>query len=1651
MPAIPSTSPGRQQPTTPGRGTRGVTADRSATPRTPGRTLQGPARSAVQSPPPQDAGGQRYTPPNLTPASSRTRRPGYGDSPFAAPYAAHPAANAAAGDGASRGGRLLSTLSSVRPAGVSGRFQEPGDDWLSNYERSSMGLLHELERVLGGFSQVAGLVPAPTEAGAPPRQLPTAPESTSSATLTAARAAQRSPASPAGPTGNSAGAAVGQNPAWGAAATPSRRTAWTEGSPSSSPSHRPSAPQALPPAVGLAYTYLRRGASATAGGAAANAATPFALTSPSQASDGNQSGPIHAKRSRQDFSGGAAQRPAVAGAPALMSVAPQPSVASGGSAGQAAPAALTSGTIAELWSVLQACSSTTTRLMADLAAARREVEIANERAEEADGLTRVFQQQLIERQKGVATWQAALAEMEEKEAAARQQLAEVQARCSEQALRAQQAEHVAATVQLRLERLMAQKGGPGAGAGQAEAEQAAGSRRTSSAVGQPNPQLQQQLEHLQADLAAAKTRATRAELELAVARNKALIAQQELSAEEERARRAAAAAAAARMELGRTRSALDMMGRDHDRLQNQLEEVRSKIGDVAQRPRGSSRPDLLAPADQGSPPPPHDTGAARAEGSSRLPSSKSEAGASAAAGRVMHAATPSVANERQPKHRLPHLSARGTAVEGATDDSGTSASASDEGADQSLAGAANTDGDDDDDAAASPRQDGALLATRRRGGGSLLLVPPGEMPAETSASVRYGHRMVMRRQSRSQDLGSVLESPRGGGGGGGERGGWASPVDSMGRKRSPRAMSGSHDGVVRRLDLDVADCGSTAEDDGLDDADGGGGAAAAPPRTGSGRRSGRNRDGYSSSREGAGAGASASRSGSGGALLGSGMVTEEMLPLSRTPSSGTRRRLSSLRTSQASSSREAPLPTRNLPHHPPSPSEGAAAAAAAAAAQKAGPAATAPGREPQVAAPSAAAASRPASGSSRAGVQPEPQSPQQQSSRRDSLSVSLADLRRQMAAAAGAVSAAPTRQRTTSLGPASQAQAGHASPAASPSAAVASRSPLPQPPRRQSPAPAQPPRPHLPTHHSQPTPASARASPAATTPSSAAAGGGSLRQVRSALPELLPPPPLEESCSPPERPLHAADVGAASRSPLAPAPSSAPQPSLRAVAATAAAMAQGPALTAAAHGGGGAALPPSVAYRPKTAVAAVPSRRGARADISPPQGFHTSHLNDLYESTQSLRFSVAPPPEAAAAPLARGLLEPAQQPRWPPPGPLRWQGQAAAAGPPPPAAAAALAAAAASGRQGGVAAGAAADEPPGGSHLAFTPRSRMLSPSQLDSHLVSPSVTNSMAAVASIDGHLPAAVFGGAARPWQQPQQEQRRQLAPSPLRGASAAAATLGFVPAGPAGHLPAAAAVRAQSVGAPPAAASPSGSVVAAAAGGLRAVGTAAGPGPRTPGVAAAAGAPGVEASPQPRRPWWCRWLPPRRRRAEARGGGTGADSPQHQPASGSATAADSPDRRSPAGGSVSRARSGCSSEPRAVLSPLASANEPANRPVGRASPASAVDGPAASAGKHRAAGAADGGASAGTSPRGRGSSGGGGGGGGGHVLRSALLHLGMWSGGMAVGVLLVLGVAGVVEGTLGLGAGAGPLPAAAAAAGGGDLCGCPAPDPRKQRAGK
>lgn len=170
------------------------------------------------------------------------------------------------------------------------------------------------------------------------------------------------------------------------------------------------------------------------------------------------------------------------------------------------------------------------------------------RADEADSLARVYQQQLLSRQQAVTAWQDALVEMEERyapragtafrggglagllfflfqplgfflrlfschshplscthlvaihappvsslpfpqaplgssfgrfllhsleapslwrrETSAQEQLQELQTRCREQAQRAQQAEHVAATAQLRLERLMAaQAEVPGAATG----------------------------------------------------------------------------------------------------------------------------------------------------------------------------------------------------------------------------------------------------------------------------------------------------------------------------------------------------------------------------------------------------------------------------------------------------------------------------------------------------------------------------------------------------------------------------------------------------------------------------------------------------------------------------------------------------------------------------------------------------------------------------------------------------------------------------------------------------------------------------------------------------------------------------------------------------------------------------------------------------------------------------------------------------------------------------------------------------------------------------------------------------------------------------------------------------------------------------------
>ncbi|PNW86863.1 hypothetical protein CHLRE_02g098900v5 [Chlamydomonas reinhardtii] len=275
----------------------------------------------------------------------------------------------------------------------------------------------------------------------------------------------------------------------------------------------------------------------------------------------------------------------------------------------AAPVSLPPGAVGELWSVLQASKQNAARLAADLKAAQQEAEEAKERQQEADDLARMFQSQLLTRQQQLSSWTTAMVEMQEREASAKELLRTAQDRCTQLAQQAKQAQHVAVTAQLRLERILADQqkqqkemqslreaathaasihGSPASTwprpsarsrpsqTGCEQETDAAGSS-AGGASSSATHQAALDLRSLRADMAAAQSRATRAELELAVARNRAIMAQQELAEEEERARRAATATGAAQEELERTRAALELMGRDHDRLRAQLEEMRQQL------------------------------------------------------------------------------------------------------------------------------------------------------------------------------------------------------------------------------------------------------------------------------------------------------------------------------------------------------------------------------------------------------------------------------------------------------------------------------------------------------------------------------------------------------------------------------------------------------------------------------------------------------------------------------------------------------------------------------------------------------------------------------------------------------------------------------------------------------------------------------------------------------------------------------------------------------------------------------------------------------------------------------------------------------------------------------------------------------------------
>ncbi|EFJ48409.1 hypothetical protein VOLCADRAFT_91066 [Volvox carteri f. nagariensis] len=1562
------------------------------------------------------------------------RRLTYGDNPYTALRAAYTATKPAVPGIGSASSGVPPDAAWPASAGLSGRFQDPGDDWVSSYEFSSGDVIRELQRVLAGLSRLSGLAPAPMEARAPPRQLPTTqdlptassrPSATHAQPLSTGHSVADQPSHRFDGSSSNMADAARQEHAQVAAhrgsgtddraakdvLVPYPRHAWAERD--SALSQTPSPPPAAAPAPGPAavlgspsegqlWTALSAllttglpaadplgpapivqmdatgttntdpaanaaAAAATAGVSEPRPVLPLAYQAPHQDStrpgqqaaagavaEGLSGSPADAPAA-QPTPGGSVQVASEAAVQPADAAAPDRSLGAASSVAPAGlPAGLPSNVLTELFSVVQACNQTTSRLLADLAAARKEAEVAKERAEEADSLARAFQQQLILRQRSVAAWQTALVEMEEREALARKQLQELQERCAEQEKRAEQAEHVAATAQLRLERLIATQR-----AGQSEVDTSTGSSSPPEQVG-----------NLRADLAAAKTWATRVELELAMARNKALIAQQELSAEEERARRAAAAAAVARQELGRTRAALEIMSVDHDRLQTQLVDLRGKIGDAAEGwLSSSSRADLFGPNDKrqqtqqrppssqpaGSVPSPltqHASSNPR-EGAQGLAPSYSitastaagAAGAGAGAGadspnmdspnpggltRDMHTASPGEGGAGEGgklSHRPSLISTRSSAAR-----SGSSGKNSSGGGSRSSS-------------PSRPRNRSGSSAQRRRGG-SLLLVPPCEMPADTCASVRYGQCMALRRQSRSQDTG-LLESPSGGDD---EPDGLMVGRGASGRTRSPRAMSGSHDGVVRRQHTV-----------GIDDGDGAARAAAPPSVKATGV--GCNDDG-DVDREGAGGAAGLRNAGS---MHRGGGVTEEMLPLNRTPSSGVRRRLPTLQTSQGSQGRDVQLSLA-------------------------------------------------------------PPQQQHNRSREGSVNLSLSDLRRQMAAAtaaaAAAAGAAPdapqtaqrqqtaadgltgrttmTKATTIAVAPAAAAKAHTGAPAAAAAAVVgkdrSSSSQMPKQLEQQREQ--QQPTPQLRAHQSQATCGSPTASTTTTLSSSEAS------KARSALPDLRPPP-LEQSNSPPDYPRHIINAASArgassSHGSAAPTPGAAPQMGLREAVVAAAGV---PTL-----------LLTNPSYRPQAGTVATmtqPSRLGrtATVDTRPPQGYNTSHINDLYESMQSrgswglpadahglvshARSSFLPPPPQPQQALRGGAREQhgTLGARWQtgadssamttdplPHAPIAYKTAAAHAGMPP-------------------------------RELAFTSRTRMLFPGQLDSYLVSPSVTSSMAAEASFEGSLPAA---STAQPWQQQQQPTPAQQQLLRAAGTSKAAAESHSREEARAPGVPEAPREsptgRHRSVGLESRRHLLGGVALWDADASGSESGRAASRSPR-----------------QPRRPWWQWILRRHNRRAKGHSPGRGRPVP-----SVTGTAGWGSD-----GGAAATAAGPDFRKLEAAEYKHTVHMDTAKITVNRA-PADQLG---AGEGAHKNS-------SAGRSlAHGRSSSGGGAGKGKGRFIWSALLHFGMWSGGMAVGVALVLGAASFVEGTLGIGARKGAALAVTPAGDDDEMCGgCAAPQPPK-----
>ncbi|KAF8059378.1 HISN7 [Scenedesmus sp. PABB004] len=229
----------------------------------------------------------------------------------------------------------------------------------------------------------------------------------------------------------------------------------------------------------------------------------------------------------------------------------------------------------DFWVVLTTTQGHLQDILVDLETARLELALARGRADDAEGAACALRAQLAAARHANAALQGQLVAARGREAAAGERAATLVTRNAELAAEAAQAQQAAAGLELRLERLRSAPAAAAAGAPEAAHEAAAAQ------------QLRGELSACRSDLAAAQCRAARAELELVVARTRALVAQQESATSAERCAGLERTAAGLAGELGAAHAAAEAAAAARAQLEAEVAGLAAKLEQRDARLRGS--------------------------------------------------------------------------------------------------------------------------------------------------------------------------------------------------------------------------------------------------------------------------------------------------------------------------------------------------------------------------------------------------------------------------------------------------------------------------------------------------------------------------------------------------------------------------------------------------------------------------------------------------------------------------------------------------------------------------------------------------------------------------------------------------------------------------------------------------------------------------------------------------------------------------------------------------------------------------------------------------------------------------------------------------------------------------------------------------------